>query len=122
VLVRGLEERVELGHRHGRIAPGFPAEVVDAGLAHDQAEPVGRGLQHLVLGEDPLGAELGDLAVLELERKHSATHAVSRLEHGHRETRVVEVERGRQPCEAGPDHRDVYPVGHRPHDRSVCVG
>jgi hypothetical protein len=112
--VRGLEERVERLHRDSGPAARLPSQVVDAGHARGEPQPVDRRLEDVVIRHDPLGAELGDLAVLELDGEHPAPDPIARLEHDHREPRVVEVERGGQPCEARSHHRDVYRVTHGP--------
>ena len=116
VRVRGLQERVELGHRDGAAAARLPPQVVDAGHARLEPQPVDRGLQDVVVRHDPLGAELGELAVLELDREDPAPHALAGLEHDHRDPGVVEVERGRQPREPGPDD---HHISHVPHDPAL---
>ena len=65
------------------------------------------------LRHDPLGAELGELAVLELDREDPAPHALARLEHDHRDPGVVEVEGGGQPREPRPDDHHISHVSAR---------
>ena len=108
--VRGLQERVELGHRDGAAAARLPPQVVDPGHARLEPQPVDRGLQDVVLRHDPLGAEFGELAVLELDRQDPAPHALAGLEHDHRDPGVVEVEGGGQPREPRPDDHHISHV------------
>src|SRR6185436_8721047 len=122
VCVGGLQERVELGHRHGGLPARLPAQVVDARLARDQAESVDRGLEGLVLGEDPLGTELDDLAVAELDRVDPPAHAVAGLDHDDVEAGVVELQGRGEAREPGPDHEDVPPSYHGCKGRLACVG
>jgi hypothetical protein len=113
VRVRGLEEGVELGHRNGGPAARLPPQVVDPGHARHELQPVDRGLQDVVLRHDPLGAELGELAVLELDRQDPASHTLAGLEHDHGGPGVVQVERGGQPREPGPHDHHISHVSAR---------